>query len=248
MKKYILFLWLSLPVFWAYFHYGEGQKYLLQDRIAELKQEADLANEKGEWQEALTIYDKALDLIEKQDLDKELAALRLAKSKIYLNNKQIVKATEEVESLMEMIYDKEIQLNQEEKNKVRASLGHSLYYTAWHMRREGVAKQYWKQELESARQHLRFLAEGSPSNHVQLYNLQAAIAMGRMDRKTLNLEALPEKDSGRGSQGVGAGRGAVGQQAGQGQGEGSGEGLGEGEGQEDARGSGLGERPEGSGS
>jgi tetratricopeptide (TPR) repeat protein len=246
MKKYFLFLWLSLPVLWAYFHYGEGQRYVLQDHVAEIKKRADLLNEAGQWQESLKLYDEALLLLENQNLDRAESALRLAKSKVYLNNKQIVKATEEVESLMEMIYDKEIHLNKIDEDKVRASLGHSLYYMAWHMRGEGVAKQYWKKELESSRQHLRFLSEENLASSERLYNLQAAIALAKVDRKKLNLEALPKEDSGRGSQGVGAGRGAIGQQAGQGQE--SGEGLGEGEGQEDARGAGLGERPEGTGS
>lgn len=247
MKKYLLFFWFILPVFWAYFHFGKGQDYILHDRVAELKAQGDLLNAEGQWQESLVFYDEALALLEKSSLDRAEAALRLAKSKVYLNNKQIVKATEEVESLMEMIYDKDIELSQSDQDKVRATLGHSLYYTAWHMRLEGVAKQYWKKEVESARQHLRFLAEDNTLNKDRVYNLQASIALGIMDRKNLRLNALPEDDSGRGSQGVGAGRGAMGQQAGQ-EGEGSGEGLGDGEGQEDARGSGLGERPEGTGS
>ena len=43
--------------------------------------------------------------------------------------------------------------------RVRETLAESQYYLAWLMRLEGVAREEWLPELESARQNYRLLAE-----------------------------------------------------------------------------------------
>ena len=155
---------------WAYYYFGAGQPYLIHDQVAELKIKGDDLAAAGDWEESLKIYDEALSALEKMDLDKAKASLHLAKSRVYLNHQQIVQATKELESLMAMIHNKEMTLTTNDQEKVRAALAHSLYYTAWHMRLEGVAKQFWKKDLESARQNFRFLAESKRDNQSWKYN------------------------------------------------------------------------------
>ena len=242
MKKAFLFFWLMLPLIWAWVHYSYGREWLLQDRAIELLNVATEKESAGDYKAALEVYDEVDELLEKSESHRLKTSVSLARVRHYLNNKQVVAAAEEAEKLQNKIYDDELNLNHEDQQKVRQSLAHSLYYTAWHMRLEGSAKEYWMKELEGARQHFKYLGK---SDNQMLYNLQAILAMAKLGRKDLRLKSLPKENSGRGSQGVGEGRGA--QQEGQGQGEGQ-EGFGEGEGQEDARGAGLGERPEGTGS
>ena len=242
MKKALLFLWLMLPMIWAWIHYSYGSEWLLQDRGAEMLNSAVELESNGDFEGASKIYEELDTLLNESENDQLKASLSLARVKHYLNSSQVVAAAEEAEKLQNKIYDGELNLSHEDQQKVRQSLAHSLYYTAWHMRMEGSAKEYWMKELESARQHFKYLGK---SDSDMLYNLQASLAMANLGRKDLRLKELPEENSGRGSNGVGEGRGA--QAQGQGQGEGQ-QGFGEGEGQEDARGAGLGERPEGTGS
>ena len=109
------------------------------------------------------------------------------------------------------------------------------------MRLEGSPRIKWMKELETSRQNFRILAESEKSTNLKT-NLEAAVMLARMDLNKLKTIPLPNKDSGKGSSGCWQGRGDR-----PGQGEGNGEGEGKGK-PNDARGAGLGQRPEGTGS
>ena len=200
MRKFILFIWCVLPIIWACYYYGPGQELLKKDQAAELMQEAKNLEEQGEWQKARELYDEALAALPEENSDQENVALRLAKVKTYLNTSEVVRATEESESLRDDVQSGKLKVDNKTKNDIRASLAHAEYYTAWHMRLEGSPRAKWMKELETSRQNFRILAE-SDKNHSNKANLEAAIMLARMHLNNLKPIVLPDKNSGKDSTG-----------------------------------------------
>ena len=200
MRKVCLFLWCVLPIAWACYYYGPGQEHLKRDNAAEFMQEARVQGKEGNWEKARELYDQALKVLPKENSDNERVTLRLAKLRTFLNSSAAVKATEEAEALMMDVQTGKLNVSDQYKNDIRASLAHSEYYTAWHMRLEGSPRVKWMKELETSRQNFRVLAEQQGSENLKK-NLEASILLARMDLNKLKTIPLPDEDSGKGSSG-----------------------------------------------
>lgn len=200
MRKVCLFLWCVLPIAWACYYYGPGQEHLQRDNAAELMEQAREEEKEGNWTKARSFYDLALKALPKENSDNEQVTLRLAKLRTFLNSSEAVKATEEAEALMLDVQTGKLDVSDKYKNDIRASLAHSEYYTAWHMRLEGSPRVKWMKELETSRQNFRVLAEEQGNINLKK-NLEASILLARMDLNKLKTIPLPDKDSGKGSSG-----------------------------------------------
>ncbi len=81
----------------------------------------------------------------------------------------------------------------------RAALANSQYYMTWLMRLEGLAKEVWEPEIESARQHFRVLGEEARQNgdlrlaKISDEDLEAAIRLSRLDLAELQGLPLPSQ-------------------------------------------------------
>lgn len=245
MIKKLIFAWLAVGIVFFCIHYGPGQKWLRLDRVSRLQRDAQALAGAGNWEEARARYEAALEALPEEGCERERLVLRISRAWTYLNTADVAEATSQLETLLAENRGSD-EISADLLHDLRGALAHSEYYTAWHMRLENAPREEWLKELEVARQNFRYLAEATP-DIAPRRNLEAAIFLARMDMEKLEGLPLPEENSGRGSKGVSGKRGDQ-------QSEGDGEGEGEGEGREadgpprDARGRGLGQRPEGRGS
>ncbi|MDT8390118.1 MAG: hypothetical protein RRC34_06375 [Lentisphaeria bacterium] len=246
MRKKCVFLWLAAAIGLFCLHYGPGQTWSRAGRAATLRKEALACEKNGDWEQARVTYEAALAALPEDGYDRQRRVLRIARAWTYLNTKDVSEAVDQLETLLEETRRDDIE-DVEITRDLRGALAHAEYYTAWHMRLENAPREEWLKELEVARRNFRYLAETSPDLAARR-NVEAAVFLSRLDRDKLETLPLPEEDAGKGSQGVSDQRGEQ-----QGQGE-PGDQEGEGEGEqgenrpEDARGRGLGRRPDGSGS
>lgn len=250
MRKKFVFVWLASAIALFCIHYGPGQNWLRSDRVSRLHREAKALERSGNWQAAREKYDAALAALPADGGQRQRLALRISRAWTYLNTQDVAEATSQLEALLGETREKDAP-GRDLMHDLRAALAHAEYYTAWHMRLENAPREEWLKELEVSRQNFRYLAETSPDPAARR-NLEAAIFLARMDLADLQGLPLPEENSGKGSQNVSGKReGQKGQEGQEGEGDGQ---PGEGEGKEsekppkDARGSGLGKRPDGIGS
>lgn len=245
MRKKLVFVWLAAAIGLFCIHYGPGQKWLATDRSSKLHDEARASEKNGDWEQAREKYEAALEALPKEGYQKDRRVLRISRALTYLNTKDVAEATDQLETLLEDTRDA-AEPDLDLIHDLRGALAHAEYYTAWHMRLENAPRQEWLKELEVARQNFRYLAESTPETSARR-NLEAAIFLARMDIEKLEGLPLPEENAGKGSEGVSEKRGEQQEEGEPGDQEGEGEGEGENK-PEDARGRGLGRRPDGSGS
>lgn len=249
MKKRLVFAWLTAGIALFCIHYGPGQEWLSGDRAATLAAQAKKLEESGRWEEARANYEAAVAALPEEGCERQRTVLQMSRAWTYLNTADVAEATHQLQGLLEETRSSDA-IDDDLLHDLRGALAHAEYYTAWHMRLENAPREQWRKELEVARQNFRYLGEVTPNTSARR-NLEAAVLLARMNMEDLQGMPLPEKNSGRGSKGVSDKRRAQrGQPGGEAEGESVGEGEQEGDGKElrDARGQGLGRRPDGGGS
>jgi len=197
MRKVILFMWCVLPILWVCFHYGPGQEYLKREKSAELIMQAEQLEKEEKWLEAQLVYDKALSALPAENTDKEKMFISLKKAKTYLNTSDVGEAATQLETLLTVAQNSP-HADKKLLDDIRGTLAHSLYYSAWHMRLQGIPRKRWMQELEHSRQNFRLLAENKGDSPLKK-NLESAIHLSRIDLNKLKGMALPDKNAGCGS-------------------------------------------------
>lgn len=243
MRAKLAFLWLAAGIALFCLHYGPGQQWLRTDRARALAAEARRLEKAGQAEAARGKYEAALNALSEEGDASRRTALRIARAWTYLNTENVSEATAQLEEILT-----EVRTRQDVAPKVvadvQSALAHAEYYTAWHLRLENAPRDQWLKELDVARRNFRHLAEIEPGGVAQR-NLEASILLARMDLDKLRGLPLPEENSGKGSKGVSDQRGEPADESGDQEGAGEGEPKPE---ARDARGMGLGRRPDGIGS
>ena len=197
MRKLLVLSWCLLPFVFVAWHYGPGQEMLQVDQAALLLSQAKAASAREDYASAVLHFEDAINALPADRLA-DIRRIRLEKAKAQMQSKQLPTAHGDLKGLLaELVADKDA--DKTLTNETRAALANSQYYMTWLMRLEGVARDEWEPEIESARQNFRLLAEQSQNDgdtnasqrHTQ--DLESVIRLARMDLKDLQGLPLPNQ-------------------------------------------------------
>lgn len=229
MKKYLVLLWILLPLPVVVLHFGRGQEWLANDKAYAFLKRAEAAEKKQDWQQADQLYrDAAKSLNPKSDQLK--LRVELAQVRTHFRMGDAMAAIDGADQLLDNKSMASMPVDFQRESRELAGRIH--YYAGWVMRLEGASRELWMEEAELARQNFRLLAEKSASEEAgensikQKENLESAVQLQRLSMTELMARPLPKEGEGMGSQGLseqmGKRRGKRGKQPGKGEGEGEG--------------------------
>src|SRR6516165_8784119 len=193
MRILLLSAWLLLvPVALAY-HFGPGQTQQKLDSTAKKLAEA----QKSAPAEAVEAFTEALKLLPDGHAD-EARKIRLQRAKVQMLAKQLPEAHADLVSLVDELSG-DAAADPNLLAEARSVLANSQYYLTWLMRLEGLPREVWEPEIESARQIYRHLAEHSQTRgdaaaaKTHLEDLESTIRLARMDLSELQGLPLPSQ-------------------------------------------------------
>ena len=171
MRKLLLSVWLIGPVGAVAYHYGPGQDRLRVDAAATAIAEAEtaaseareIAAKKGDreardaWSVAEEACSKAIAALP-ADRIAELRTLKLARAKAQMMISKLPDARRDLEALVEEL-SSDPTSDRTLKRDAQRTLASARYFTTWLLRLEGVPREEWGPEIESARQTQKHLAE-----------------------------------------------------------------------------------------
>jgi hypothetical protein len=195
----ILFLsaWLLLvPVAVAY-HFGPGQTQQKLDATATELAEAQRLAAAKDYPAAVAAFNDALKLLPDGHTD-EARKIRLQRAKAQMFAKQLPEANADLTALVDELSN-DTAADPKLLAEARSVLANSQYYLTWLMRLEGLGREVWEPEIESARQIYRHLAEEAQSRgdavaaKTHLEDLESTIRLARMDLSELQGLPLPSQ-------------------------------------------------------
>lgn len=185
--------WLLLvPVALAY-HFGPGQIDQKLDATARQLAAAQALAAGENYAGAVEAFNEALKAL--PDKHTELARkIRLQRAKAQMLAKQLPEAHADLVSLVDDLSEDKY-ADPKLLAEARSALANSQYYMTWLMRLEGLGRDVWEPEIESARQIYRHLAEDAQNDPAaaqkHLEDLESAIRLSRMELGELQGLALP---------------------------------------------------------
>lgn len=201
MRKWLMLIWIILPVAALSLHYGPGQRWLQRDSAQRSIDAARAAEQNEQWGVAMTAYEAAIAAAPESDHNLRYQ-LRLSHARAQMYGGGLPEAMFATETLLEDIKadktgDPALQ------TEIRTQLAQMHYYVTWMMRLEGASTEEWTPEIEEARQHFRLLAETADADSPELAeyqkNLEATIRLARMDLSELKGLPLPKECQGSGN-------------------------------------------------
>ncbi len=196
MKRWLLLLWILIPLPVVVWHFGAGQEWLARDRAHTLLTQAAEAESRQAWPQAEAFYKEAADFVKnseptvKTQLDIALARTRYRQGG----------AVDSIELIDRVIsapgFSKQPEAQQRE---ARELAGRIHYYAAWVLRLEGAQRDLWMEEAELSRQNFRMLSEqtlaAGQTNYslLQQTNLESSVRLQRMSLTELMGKPLPEE-------------------------------------------------------
>lgn len=200
MRTILILAWLLIPIAGFFYHGGPGQAHLTIDDVARHLAAAETHSVTGDWEAVEAEYAAALQLLPPERTD-ESQRIRLERAKAQLLIQQLPQAHQGLKMLVEELHnasDADPALLAE----ARGALANSQYYLTWLMRLEGLPKDAWEPEIESARQTYRLLAEQSvasgdaEASERNKEDLESVIRLARMDLSDLQGLSLPSQCQG----------------------------------------------------
>lgn len=197
MRKFVLLVWLLLPVLVGFYHAGPGQERALLDDVNRKLSQADRQAANEQWSVAEMKYEEALAMLPSDRIE-EARRIRLERAKTQMLNKKLPIAHQELKALVDELKD-DPTADQQLLTESRAALANSQYYMTWLMRLEGQPKDRWEPEIEASRQTFRMLAEQAKDSGNELFvkknreDLESAIRLARMDLSDLQGLPLPSQ-------------------------------------------------------
>ena len=240
MRRYLVLLWLLLPLPVVVLHYGRGQEWLARDKADDFIKQAQDAERDGNWQLADERYREADKAIGPADRELKLR-LDLARVRTRFHLGEAVAAIDGIDKLLDDAAMAAMPV--EFQHEARALAGRIHYYAGWVMRLEGAKRELWMEEAELSRQNFRLLSEQGSTratprngggtvatsddpNRKEREDLESAVQLQRLSFTELMARPLPKEGrsmSGQGlSEQMAKRRGERGKQPGKGQGEGDG--------------------------
>jgi hypothetical protein len=201
MRRWLLLLWMLLPLPAIVWHFGSGQQWLARDRAHTLLSKAQTAESRLAWSEAETFYREATSHLGPSGANSEDKPLktRLDMAMARVRYRQ-GGAVDSIDRMDRVLADPDFpKLPEDLQREARELAGRIHYYAAWVLRLEGAQRELWMEEAEFARQNFRMLAEtslaASRTNYslIQQTNLESAIRLERMSLTELMARPLPEE-------------------------------------------------------
>jgi hypothetical protein len=199
MKRKLIFLvWLLLPILLLAYHYGPGQLTLAHEKAATLARQASQLEEAEDWAGAVAAYQQAVAALPPEDQDGRFK-LRLAAANARMYVGQLPEALQDLDGLLTDM--RKANALAPAMHDVRSALAGAQYYAAWLMRLENAPTEEWMEQAENARQNFRLLAEETQKAEPVVAedyakNLEAVIRLERMDLSELQGLPLPKKCQG----------------------------------------------------
>ena len=199
MKRKLLFTaWLLVPVLLLAYHYGPGQSALARDKTATLLRQAAGREKAEDWAGALATYQQALAALPPGDQAARFK-LRLAAANTRMYTGELPEAMQDLETLLADMQKANAPASA--LREVRGTLAGAQYYAAWLMRLENAPTEEWLEQAENARQNFRLLAEQTQVRRALAAedyqkNLETVIRLERMDLSELQGLPLPKKCQG----------------------------------------------------
>jgi hypothetical protein len=201
IKKWLILVWLLIPVGLLSYHYGPGRQALAWQEAAAIRAQATAAEKEGHWEQAVTNYGQALGAVptsEVDDSDEALARdqLRLAQIRSKFQLGDLAETISDLEQFVKQV-ETTHGLESPVTFDARDMLGRVHYQAMVALRLESAEKQVWMRHWELSRQSFRFLAEHSPPsrNLSDRKNLEVVI-------KSANLPTPPVPSGGGGGGGA----------------------------------------------
>jgi hypothetical protein len=179
MRKILVLLWLLLPLPVVVLHYGRGQQWLARDHAGDFIQQAQAAEQVGDWKQADECYQSADKAVGTADRGLKLR-LELARVRSRFHLGEAVAAIDGVDRLLDDAAMATMPLAFQ--NEARELAGRIHYYAGWVMRLEGAKRELWLEEAELSRQNYRLLSE-----------LEAAVQLQRLSFTELIARPLPRE-------------------------------------------------------
>jgi hypothetical protein len=205
MKRWLLLLWLLLPLPLIVWHYGPGQAWLARDRACSLLGRAQAAESQKKWGEAEGLYREAAGHVGNSDARLK-TQLDVALVRARYRQGGAVEALDGIDHILaDPAFPQQPAALQQE---ARELAGRIHYHAAWVMRLEGARRDLWMEEAEMARQNFRLLTEASQAaaqtnySLLQHTNLESAVRLERMSLTELMARPLPEEGQGMAGQGL----------------------------------------------
>lgn len=209
MRKYLVLLWLLLPLPVVVLHFGRGQLWLARDLAHGFIRQAESAETAGNWQLADDRYREADRSIGARDRDLKLR-LDLARVRTRFHMGEAVAAIDGADKLLN---DAAIlTMPAEFQQEARALAGRIHYYAGWVMRLEGAKRELWMEEAELARQNFRRLSEQgaapgtAPASGEEIskqrQDLESAVQLQRLSYTELMARPLPKEGRSMSGQGL----------------------------------------------
>jgi len=205
MKRWLLLLWLLLPLPVIVWHFGPGQKWLARDLANELIRQAEAAEAQQDYARAEDLLQSAAGLVGDSDHQTKLQ-LNIAQVRMHYRQGAAVEAIDGADRILaDTTFHQQPEPLQRE---ARELAGRIHYYAAWVMRLEGARRELWLEEAELSRQNYRLLTERSMAlsetafTGAQQTNLEAAVRLQRMSLFELMARPLPEEGQGMAGQGL----------------------------------------------
>ena len=205
MKRYMILLWLLLPLPVVVVHYGRGQEWLARDNAHAYVVKAQALEQQQNWQEADRLYREAAKCVAAEDPQLKLR-LDLAQVRTHYRQGDAVAAMDQMDKVVNDTGFSSMPV--EFRRESRELAGRIHYYAGWVMRLEGARRELWMEEAELARQNFRLLTEQSAVEGVKDYaakqqsNLESAVLLQRMSLYELMAKPLPEEGQKMGGQGL----------------------------------------------
>ena len=158
--------------------------------------DARAAENNEDWDAAVQAYNQALEQLP-ADQTRTRWQLRLAAANARIYTGELPEAMIEMENLLADLLA--ARADSSRVQETRRNLATAQYYAAWLMRLEGATTEEWTAEVEQARQNFRLLAEQSLQDHNTTAtlddqrNLEATIRLARMDLSELQGLPLPSQ-------------------------------------------------------
>ena len=197
MRRYVLTLWLLLPIGGWAFHEGPGQDLATLDETDAVLRDANALAASEDWAEAVVRYEDALKLLP-VDRVAEARTVRLELNKARMQAAGLPQAHADLRALVDEM-ERDATADAEVRAGARAALASAQYYMTWLMRLEGMPREKWEPEIEASRQNYRLLAEravaagraGEAEQHRT--DLESAVRLARLEIKDLQGLPLPSQ-------------------------------------------------------
>ncbi|QDU92853.1 hypothetical protein [Lignipirellula cremea] len=177
MKRWLLLLWLLVPVALLSYHFGPGQAALAYRQSQQNFQLAQELEETGHFDEAIDQYGEALSSLPATTEPAAVARdqIRLAQVRVRFQQGRLAETLSSLGVLVEEI-EQTHGADSALAYETRDFLGRVHYQAMAALRLESAEKEVWLRHWELSRQNYRYLAEHTPG--------------GRNDRDRRNLEVV----------------------------------------------------------